>query len=262
MIAGPMISGPAKSGSPISGPLVRAELYKARAGLTTRVLALIAPLFCVLWAAAQIFLFGGLGPIGPAQHAEGAYAMAQQAYVFTLILGVLAMTGEYRYQTIAWTFLVTPVRGRVVTAKLAAWGLVGLGIAVVSTLATFAAGAAMLAVAGLPVITPRVPGILVGSTLVTAVYALLGVALGALIRHQVAAVSVAVVWFTYADYLLSSLLPQVGRWLPTGAARAAGGLTVQGAALLPVWAGAALFAAYVAAFAVLARLITLRRDVA
>lgn len=55
-----------------------------------------------------------------------------------LILGLLAMAGEFRHDTATSTFLVTPNRGRVVGAKLAASGLVGLA---------FAAGAAVLTVA-------------------------------------------------------------------------------------------------------------------
>jgi ABC-2 type transport system permease protein len=241
--------------------LIRAELFKARANRTTWILAAIAPAFCALWALATMPLLGLDGPTPLDQRVENVYNMAQQAYVFTLILGILGMSGEYRHQTITWAFLVTPVRGRVVTAKLAVYGMIGLLVAVVSTLVTFGAGAALLSAGGYPVTTPDLPAILAGVTLSTALYAVLGVALGALIRNQVAAVVVAVVWFTFGDYLLSSLLPEVGRWLPTGAARAVGGMTLQSGDLLPAWGGGLLFAAYVVAIVLAARLLTLRRDV-
>jgi ABC-2 type transport system permease protein len=241
--------------------LIRAELFKARANRTTWILAAIAPAFCALWALATMPLLGLDGPTPLDQRVENVYNMAQQAYVFTLILGILGMSGEYRHQTITWAFLVTPVRGRVVTAKLAVYGMIGLLVAVVSTLVTFGAGAALLSAGGYPVTTPDLPAILAGATLSTALYAVLGVALGALIRNQVAAVVVAVVWFTFGDYLLSSLLPEVGRWLPTGAARAVGGMTLQSGDLLPAWGGGLLFAAYVVAIVLAARLLTLRRDV-
>ncbi|AWS42899.1 ABC transporter permease [Streptosporangium sp. 'caverna'] len=241
--------------------LIRAELFKARANRTTWILAAIAPAFCALWAIATMPLLGLDGSTPLDQRVENVYNMAQQAYIFTLILGILGMSGEYRHQTITWSFLVTPVRGRVVTAKLAVYGMIGLLVAVVSTLVTFGAGAALLSAGGYPVTTPDLPAILAGATLSTALYAVLGVALGALIRNQVAAIVVAVVWFTFGDYLLSSLLPEVGRWLPTGAARAVGGMTLQSGDLLPAWGGGLLFAAYVVAIVLAARLLTLRRDV-
>jgi ABC-2 type transport system permease protein len=149
----------------------------------------------------------------------------------------------------------------VVTAKLVVYALVGLAVAVVSALLTLAAGAALLTATGYPAMTPGVPPVLLGAAASTALYGPLGVALGALIRNQIAAVTVALVWFMQADYLLASLLPEVARWLPTGAARAFGGMTLQSGPLLPAWGGGLLFAAYVAVIVLAARLITLRRDV-
>jgi ABC-2 type transport system permease protein len=241
--------------------LIHAELFKARANRTTWILAAIAPASCALWALTMMPLLSLDSSTPLDQRVENVYNMAQQAYIFTLILGILGMSGEYRHQTITWSFLVTPVRGRVVTAKLAVYGMIGLLVAVVSTLVTFGVGAALLAADGHPVTTPGLSAVLAGATLSTALYAVFGVALGALIRNQVAAVIVAVVWFTFGDYLLSSLLPEVGRWLPTGAARAVGGMTLESGALLPAWGGGLLFAAYVVAIVLAARLLTLRRDV-
>src|SRR5262249_38759291 len=128
--------------------LIRAELIKITASRVTRVLAVIAPLFCAGWAAAMTALVDPGGTLPMDQQVGNVYSMAQQAYVFTLILGILAMTGEYRHQTITWTFLITPARGRVVTAKLVASGLAGLVVAAVSALVTLAAGAALLAAGG------------------------------------------------------------------------------------------------------------------
>lgn len=212
--------------------LVRAELLKVRALRMTWVLAVLAPLSCALWA---------LIPGTP----ETVYGMAQQAYVFTFLLGVLGMTGEHRHKTITWAFLITPRRSQVVSAKLVAYGLVGLAVAVVSALA--------VAIAGLILVGPsQALWVLPGAVLSTTLYAVFGVALGALIRNQVAAVIVALVWFLYGDYVLILLMPDVARWLPAGAARSlAGGEVLFGL----------LFAAYVAAVVLAARLTTLRRDV-
>jgi hypothetical protein len=65
--------------------------------------------------------------------------------------------------------------------------------------------------------------------------------------------------------LLVSVVPAVGRWTPTGAAKAFSGWTrdampVAGN-LLPMWAGGLLFLAYAGAAGALALATTVRRDV-
>ncbi|GIH95546.1 ABC transporter permease subunit [Planobispora siamensis] len=242
--------------------LIRAELLRARASRTVRTLAVLAPVTCVLWAGLGVALMGTDGPLPADDRVRNVYAMAQQAYVFTLLLGISGTAGEFRHQTITWRFLVTPDRGRVVDAKLAAYGIIGLAVAAVAALATLAAGALLLRLGGHPVTAPGVPAALAGAVVTVTGYGLLGVGLGALIRNQTTAVVVAMLWFMYADYLLTMLLPGLGRWLPAGAARALAGMSIGDAELLPAWAGGALFAAYVLAIVMAARLIALRRDVA
>lgn len=234
--------------------LIRAELLKARASRTTRALVAVAPLFCALWACVP-----ALTPApSDAVRVANVYHMAQQAYVFTMIIGILGMCGEFRHRTITWSFLVTPRRDRVVLSKLAAYGLVGLAASVLSALATLAAGAGLLSLRGHPALTSDVPQVLSGAVLSSTLYALLGVALGALIRHQAGAIVLAALLFMYGDGFLSWLVPDVFRWLPTGAARALGGMPLD---LLPAWGGGLLFAAYIAVTVLAARLITLRRDI-
>ncbi|MFI6538649.1 hypothetical protein ACIBHY_39785 [Nonomuraea sp. NPDC050547] len=235
--------------------LVAAELIRARASRTTWALGIIAPLTCVLWTLMPLMLLPG------PPRAESVYGMTQQAYVFALILGILGMTGEYRHQTITWSFLITPRRERVVTAKLAAYGIVALILALVSAAATVAFGSVALATRGLPPMSADVPAVLTGAVLSTTLYGVFGVAFGALVRNQTTAIVVACVWFLYGDAFLTYLIPEVARWLPAGAARALIGMPVQGGALLSWWAGGLLFSAYVAALVTAARLITLRRDV-
>ncbi|MFC7642507.1 ABC transporter permease subunit [Streptosporangium lutulentum] len=198
----PLRPGGALPGGDRMKRLIHAELFKARSNRAVWILAAITPAFCALWALLSVSLMNLDSPVPLDQRVENVYNMAQQAYIFTFVLGVLGMTGEYRHQTITWSFLVTPVRGRVVTAKLVAYGLIGLLVAAGSTLVTFGAGAALLAAGGHPMTTPDLPAVLAGTTLSIALYAVFGVALGALIRNQVAAIVVAAVWFVFGDYLL------------------------------------------------------------
>ncbi|MFC5814764.1 ABC transporter permease [Nonomuraea harbinensis] len=239
-------------------PLIRAELLKARASRTTRVLVAVTPLFCALWACLPALMPAASDAVRMAN----VYNMAQQAYVFTMIIGILGMCGEFRHGTITWSFLASPRRGRVVLAKLAVYGLVGLVVSALSALATLVAGAALLSSQGHPALSADVPWVLTGAVLGSTLYALLGVGLGALIRHQVGAIALACLLFMYGDAFLAWLVPDVFRWLPTGAARALGGMRLDsGGELLPAWGGGLLFAGYIAAAVLAARFITLRRDI-
>jgi ABC-2 type transport system permease protein len=83
--------------------------------------------------------------------------------------------------------------------------------------------------------------------------------------NQFAAAVAAFLWFYYAEWLLVSVVPAVGRWTPTGAAKALSGWTrdampVPGS-LLPVWAGGLVFLAYAGAATALALATTTRRDI-
>ncbi|WP_049576214.1 ABC transporter permease subunit [Nonomuraea sp. SBT364] len=237
--------------------LVRAELIKARASRATIALGAVAPVFCASWVVLQVIVPAA----SDADRVANVYNMAQQAYVFTMILGILGMAGEFRHRTITWSFLVTPRRGPVLAAKLIAYGLAGLVIAVLSAAATLVAGLVLLPANGHPALTSGVPAVLAGAVLSTTLYAPLGVALAVLVGSRVVAVVLAALLFMYGDGLLAWLAPEVFRWLPTGAARALGGMRAEGGALLPAWGGGLLFAGYVAVTALAARLLTLRRDV-
>jgi ABC-2 type transport system permease protein len=236
---------------------VIAELYKARWTRSVWWLGAAAVASCVAWAVVDVALWLG---DRTERDVESAYAMAQQGYVFALVIGALLVAGEYRHRTVTWSLLVTPHRSRVVAAKLATCAVVGLIVGLTAAIAT---GATVFAATGS--YTAGVPLALLGSVASTVLWTVFGGALGALVRNQTATVVVAFVWFFYAEWLLVAMVPAVGRWTPTGAAKAVSGWTrdampVAGE-LLPRWAGGAVFLAYAVAAAGLAMATTARRDV-
>ena len=242
--------------------LIRAEFTKLR---TTRLIygmtAAMAA-FAVLAVAANILGVEGAPPLaadsfpmlvgGPVTLLSGA----------ALLLGILGMAGEFRHHTITQTFLVTPDRGRVVAAKLVAYPLAGITLALSVLAFTAALATAWLAAKG---ITPsfldaRLGRVLLGAVLAAGLCGLVGVGVAALVRNQVAALVGVAVWVLLVEGLLMSLLhaPGLGKWLPSAAAAA---LTNPGGGQLSRLAGTLVLAGYALALALAGTRLVVRRDI-
>ena len=244
--------------------LVHAELLKLRTTRTTVVVAVLAAVGTAALVAVVLLLAGR-----PGQPALGADALrqlvlvpAQPLTLAALVLGILGMAGELRHGTATSTFLVTPARGRVVAAKLAAAAVAGLAMALLSSAAVLAVGLPWLRAKGVEVAAtdPGLAARVAGLAAAVALFAVLGVGLAALLRNQVAAVIVGLLWWTQMiEQLLVGVLHQPGleRWLPMGAASA---LTRPGGGAVPMWAGALVLAAYGLVLALAGGRLVVRRD--
>ena len=244
--------------------LVQAELLKLRTTRTARILLALAAVGTAALVAVVLLLAGRPGQ--PALDHDALRLLvlvpAQPLTLAALVLGILGMAGELRHGTATSTFLVTPRRGRVVTAKLAAAGLAGLAMAVASSAAVLAVGLPWLAARGIRVAAadPGVAARVAGLAVAVALFAVAGTGLAALLRNQVAALVVGLLWWSQGvERALAGLLQQPGleRWLPLGAASA---LTRPGDGTLPMWAGALVFAAYGLVLALLGGRLVARRD--
>ena len=244
--------------------LVHSELLKLRTTRTARVLLTLAAAGTAALVAIVLLLAGrpGQPALGPDALRLLVLVPAQPLTLAALVLGVLGMAGELRHGTATSTFLVTPKRGRVVAAKLAAAAVTGLAMAAASSAAVLAVGLPWLRAKGIEVAIadPGVAARVAGLAVAVALYAVLGTGLGALLRNQVAAVVVGLLWWTQGvERVLTGILHQPGleRWLPMGAASA---LTAPGDGTLPMWAGALVFAAYGLGLALLGGRLVARRD--
>jgi ABC-2 type transport system permease protein len=180
-----------------------------------------------------------------------------------LLLGILGMTGEFRHHTVTQTFLVTPDRGRVVAAKLVAYPLAAIVLALATLAVTAAVATGWLAAKGItPSLLDARLGRVVGVALLGAgLCGLVGVGVAALVRNQVAALVGVVVWVLLVEGLLMSLLnaPSLGKWLPSAAAKAA--ITSPGGAQLSRLAGTLLLVGYALALALVGTRLVVRRDI-
>jgi ABC-2 type transport system permease protein len=242
--------------------LVNAELLKLRTTRTTAGLFALTVATTALIMTAVMLLAGR-----PGQPAIESGALPDLVVVakgplviFALILGVLSMSGEFRFGTATPTFLVTPNRGRVVAAKVVANALAGVALAAASAVVALGIGLPWLHAKGVDItIADADAGArLLGLAATSALHAVLGIGLAALIRNQLVAVAAGLLWMRVEDLLPAVLhRPGLGRWLPEGAAAA---LTGPGAATLSMWAGGLLFTAYGLALALIGTRLVVRRD--
>jgi ABC-2 type transport system permease protein len=137
-----------------------------------------------------------------------------------LLLGIVAVAGEYRHGTLVPSLLVSPRRERFLAAKLGSHA----ALAVVSALAVSAVGlitaTAYLATRDVsvdPLSSDVLITVLAVSTVAT-LYAVIGAAVGAVVKNQTAAVAGALIWVFAVENAIPLLLqnPGLKRWLPGG----------------------------------------------
>jgi ABC-2 type transport system permease protein len=193
-------------------------------------------------------------------------AQSTTATLFVAVLAIIGITSEYRHLTVTPTYLVTPRRNRVVAAKLLTYALIGLVYSVLCALLVVAMAKPWLAAKhiSLSLTENRIPLVLLAAVVVVAIYGIVGIGVGALIRNQVAAVVIMLAFLFLVEPLLSAIpwvRDHVYKFLPGGAASAVTQVTNPNATLLEPWQGGLLLAGYGIAFAVAGALLTIRRDV-
>ena len=247
--------------------LVRAELLKLRTVRLPLSLLLVTLALVTLSVCATVLTAGNQGAPLRADDPDLfriAVSSASAGTTILLVLGILVLTQEYRFGTATPSFLVTPRRERVLGAKLVALAVVGVLFALVSALYAVALALVVMRLKGFEVVLGRdVLETLAACVLVVVLYGPIGIAVGALVRNQVAAIVGALAYLFVVEQLLVALLPDVGKWLPGGANAAVlrlGDLATRRGDLLPPAGGALLLAAYAVGLSALAARLTLRRD--
>jgi ABC-2 type transport system permease protein len=195
------------------------------------------------------------------EHQRALVSLGLQGGFIAALIGVMSICSEFRHGTIRPTFIFTPKRDRVLLAKLISSLALGATFGIIAEALAFPVGLATLAARGVDVVVPtrEFVFVAVGSIVVSALMAALGVGIGALIRNQVFAVIAVISWFMLIEGLITAAWPDVGKYLPLGAGSPLRGLT--GDHLLSAAQGGLLLTAYVAVLFLAGLAVTRRRDV-
>jgi ABC-2 type transport system permease protein len=247
--------------------LVLAELRKVRTtrlwlGLVIGGLGLVAVATIAVLAIAGTAqgLQQGLGAITAVDDVQMLVWSGAVMSIFAVVLAATMATGEFRYGTVASTYLATPSRSNVIASKLiaaiplgAAFGLLGGLLPLAIAVVWFAVkGEALPFGAGVPIAVAEV-------VLQCAYGAALAVCVGAAIRSQLVAILGLLAWSFVVEPLATALVPEIKRWAPFAGAQGAFG--APDARLFGHTAAALLMVTYVASAAWVAVWLERRRDV-
>ena len=206
--------------------------------------------------------------------AQAVYTLGNSlGYVFPLVIGALAMTSEFRHQTITPTLLHEPRRSVMLAAKLVLHLLLGIVYGVVGTAGAVAMGAPVLAFAGDGTFLsdPEIIRGIVLSVVALAMWCVIGVGLGTVLPNQIASVVVILAFTQFIEPILRigfgavDALSGVAKFFPGAAAEALVGSSLYSETglleLLSHWQGAAVLMTYALGFALIGRFTTLRKDI-
>lgn len=196
--------------------MLQAELLKLR---TTRTFAAL-----VGSALALSLLVVGLSVALDSDYSEDdvrALLTSDFTGLFILLLGIVGMAGEWRHRTITGAILAAPDRVRFTAAKLLAYAVAGIVLSLVVTLSIMLLATVVLSSRGEVTLgVADLADVLWRNVLVAALQGAFGVCIGGLVRNQVVAVvGVLVVSFALEPALIG-LVPEVGKFGPTGGAPA------------------------------------------
>ena len=222
---------------------IRSEFLKIRSTRTTigLVVGLIA---LVLLFVLLTGLLTHPGSLSASQDQRNFLGIGSLASIFAALAGILVVTSEYRFGTIRPTFVFTPRRWVVLTAKYAASMLAGVVFAVIGQGLSLAIGLGILSGRGIhrSLGWGSIAQLGLGTVAAAALWGGIGVGVGALVRNHIGAVIGVLVWVFVVENLLFGFVPSVGRFTPGRAQDALTGMTADH--LLPAAAGGAVLVAW------------------
>jgi hypothetical protein len=234
-----------------------AELLKARSGFALPTMLLVN---AVLITASQLGGLGeklstatrGPGPTGLAEVSHTVVGLGFAGTLFAMLFGAVLVTNEYRSGAIGRSVLHAPSRTVLLAVKLSTTTIAGLVFGIASAGGALVVAWLAFRAHDVSLVMDSRTWTISGAIVLVCVFAgPWGAAIGFLLRSQVLAIVVLMVWTTTAETLILKSFPSVGRFLPGGAQDAVLGdptfpdrlAAPYGVLLLLAWGAAAALAA-------------------
>jgi hypothetical protein len=235
--------------------LIQGEMIKVRTTRTALGFA-VATLLLVLAVVLISILAGDPSDIDSKRDALNTGGVMG---VTLLLFGIVGASGEYRHRTIAPAVLIAPDRFRLALARLLAYVITAILVAIAMAALALVLGALLLpSTDGPDLAGADYVRVGVGAVIAAALSTALGVGVGILVRNQVAGVVGALVWILILAPLLGLIDEDIPAYTNADAAGTVGGS--EGEVLS--WGGAiAVLFAWAAVFVVVGLLMDRRRDV-
>jgi ABC-type transport system involved in multi-copper enzyme maturation permease subunit len=191
--------------------LLKAELLKLR---TTRTFAVV-----VGSATALSLVLVVLGAVlGKETDPHALFTNNALTYIIVL-LGAIAMTGEWRHRTITGSVLAAPNRLRLLAAKAMSYSVAGVALATLATVPTIIVGELVLSGRGEATLgAGGIADVLWRNLAVAALLGPIGVCVGAFVRNQIVTVVGLVMVGAALEPAVFSAAPDFGRFLPLAGA--------------------------------------------
>jgi ABC-2 type transport system permease protein len=247
--------------------LIRAEFLKLR---TTQVwfwLLLTSIAITALLVVAQLAPHDN---VRTAADAADVFTASGTAYIAVFVLGVLGITTEFRYQTITPTVLATPSRWALITAKMISYAILGALYALVCVIVQVALALPWLSSKNIHVSlgSDNIPRALAGVFIVVTLFGIVGMGTGALLRNQIVAVTVGVIFLLVLNNVLVAIpkVKNVFPFTPAGAVNSIFTLPgashdVNGVQLTSMTGGVIVLLLWAFVPAILGASITMNRDI-
>ena len=186
--------------------LVRSELLKVRTTRSWWAYLIVIALFTGIGVAAEIG--SSDADRGTLDFQASLVDIVGVSVLFAIILGITVVTNEFRHGTVTPTFLAEPHRERVIAAKAIAAVVVAIGFALLSFAVVLAVAVPWLTIVDVEMhfLDGEIAKHLGQQILVTVLWALMGIAIGAVVHSQVAALVGTLIWIFLGETLLLGLL--------------------------------------------------------